>query len=127
MNELKKTWDELQKGEKKQNNISEWSYQRFSDFFNQPQFKDPEFNEKLSKIYNLSEKDKVENLDYIAEESGCTFDELLLKIMYLKNKRKIGDLYVDKVDRVIRECLDEDKKLLDKHAPFLYSHHYQPR
>jgi len=124
--EMRNTWEVISK-EKHSSNISEWSYQRFSNFFNQPQMKDSNFYEKIEKIYDLIVNGKETDLDLIAEKTGCSFEELLLKIMYLKNKRRIGDLYIDKVDHVIRECDQKDKKLLDKYSPYLYISHLQPR
>ena len=111
----------------KPSNITEWSYQRFCNFFESVQPKDPQFEEKISKIYYLIVEKGLTDLDDIAEQSGCLYDELLLKIKYLKNKRKIGNLYVDRHDHVIRECTEADEKMLSKYEKYIYELHLQPR
>ena len=111
---------------KKPSNINEWSYQRFCNFFDEIEPKDPEFDNKIIKIYDMIVNEKETDLDKIAEISGCNYNELILKIMYLKNKRKIGDLYIDRGDHAIRNCTKEDRKLLDKYSKYIYDYHDQP-
>lgn len=111
----------------KKSNINEWSYQRFSNFFNATQLKDENFDKKIELIYSLIMHDKNTDLDEIAEKAGCTYNELILKIMYLKNKMKIDPyLYIDRGDHVIRYCSEDDRKLLDKYSKYIYDYHYQP-
>lgn len=106
-------------------NISEWSYQRYARFYNEVKASDPKFDEKINKIYNLIVNEKCDDLHFIAQDSGCTYDECIMKIKYLKNKRKIGDLYIDYINGIIKECSKEDQKLLQKYSPFIYTNHFQ--
>ena len=125
---LKKVSEDLQDNQysDKPSNINEESYQRFYKFFDSIELTDPNFKEKMSKIYYLITKEGMTNLDEIAEQTGCTYDELLLKIKYLKNKRKIGNLFVDRHDHVIRQCTKEDEDLLNKYSKYIYEEHLQP-
>ena len=107
------------------NNISEWSYQRYARFYDDIKASDPKFDEKINKIYDLIVNEKCEDLHFIAEDSGCTYDECIMKIKYLKNKRKIGDLYIDYINGIIKECSEEDQKLLQKYSSFIYNNHFQ--
>lgn len=108
-------------------NISEWSYQRFAKFHNKLELEDENFQEKINKIFQLIVVEKVTDLDIIAKESGCTFEETIIKIKYLKNKRQIGDMYIDTVNHEIKFCNEEDKALLEKYTRFLYIDHLQVR
>lgn len=104
-------------------NISEWSYQRYARFYGDIKPSDERFNDKISKIYNLIINEKVDDLEFIAKESGCSFTECVMKIRYLKNKRKIGDYYLDLVSKTIKKCSKEDEKLLQKYIPYIYNKH----
>jgi ribosomal protein S27AE len=106
-------------------NINEWSYQRFARFYGDLKPSDEKFNEKISIIYDLIVNLEESNLDLIAKKSGCSFEECVLKIKYLKNKRKIGNYYIDLVTRTIKECSKEDELLLQKYSPYLYKQHLQ--
>ena len=106
-------------------NISEWSYQRYARFYDKLELIDPEFNTKINKIYNLIINEKCEDLHFIAEDSNCTYDECIIKIKYLKNKRKIGNYYIDYINGIIKPCDKEDEKLLEKYSSFIYNNHYQ--
>lgn len=105
--------------------INEWSYKRYADFYGRMELDDKDFYNKIAKITNAILRDKDEDINVIAEKSGCTYEECLMKINYLKNKRKIGDYYIDSVNHVIRECSKEDQELLNKYKPFIYSEHLQ--
>ena len=105
--------------------INEWSYQRFARFFGEVKPSDKNFDEKMQKIYDLIIKEKVDDLDFIAKDSGCSFDECIMKIGYLKNKMLIGDYYIDIPHKIIKECSIEDQKLLDKYSAFIYNKHFQ--
>ena len=126
---MKSTFQDLQNNKyaDKPSNISEWSYQRFCNFFDTAQEKDPNFEEKIAKIYYLIVDVGLTDLDEIAKETDCDYDELLLKIKYLKNKRKLEYLYIDRHEGVIRKCNLKDKKLLEKYEPYIYDKHLQPR
>jgi hypothetical protein len=107
------------------NKINEWSYQRFDRFFGIVKPSDIEFDNKMKKIYDLIINEKVEDLDFITKDSGCSFDECVLKIRYLKNKRLIGDYYIDIPNKIIKECSSEDEILLQKYVPYIYNKHLQ--
>jgi len=106
-------------------NINEWSYQRFARFYGEIKPSDDKFNDKIKKIYDLIINDEEDDLDVIAEKSGCSFTECVMKIRYLKNKRKIEDYYIDLVTKTIRKCSKEDEELLKKYIPFIYNQHLQ--
>lgn len=108
-------------------NISEWSYQRFARFYGDIKPSDDKFNDKIYKIYNLIINDKMDDIEQIAKESGCSYEECVLKIKYLKNKRKIGNYYIDNVNKLIKECDFKDEELLDKYSNYLYKKHCQIR
>lgn len=108
-------------------NINEWSYKRFSRFLGKTELNDEEFENKLKIIWELIVLQNEDDIEKIAKLSNCSFQECVLKIQYLKNKRKIGDYYIDTNEKVIRRCLPEDQKLLNKYAYYIYNLHLQPR
>lgn len=108
-------------------NISEWSYKRFSRFLGKIELNDEEFDSKLKMIWELIVIKNEDDIEKIAELANCSFEECVMKIQYLKNKRKIGDYYIDTTEKVIRRCTPEDEKLLKKYAPYIYNSHLQPR
>ena len=115
----------LKKKKVKETVINEWSYKRYANFYGKMELADSEFYNKIAKITNLILVGKEEDINVIAEKSGCTYEECIMKINYLKNKRKIGDYYVDSANHIIRECSKEDQELLNKYKPFIYSEHLQ--
>lgn len=106
-----------------QNNINEWSYKRYAKFYDRVELFDEKFQEKINKIYDLIMIDKATDLELIARESGCSLEECVMKIRYLKNKREIGDLYIDVVNKEIKHCSEEDQVLLDKYTRYIYNDH----
>ena len=114
----------IKKKEKKVN-ISEWSYKRYANFYGKMELADKDFYAKIDKIYNYIVNEKKNNIKEIAELSGCTYEECILKIRYLKNKRKIGDYYIDHINGFIVECPKEQQELLDKYKQFIYVEHLQ--
>ena len=104
-------------------NINEWSYQRFARFYGTIGPSDLKFHAKLSRIYNLIVEEKVEDLEFIAKESGCTLEECIMKIMYLKNKRKIGNYYINRINNTVKKCSEQDEELLQKYSPYIYKQH----
>lgn len=112
------------KKEDKKGNISEWSFQRFAGFYDERVFPDPNFNEKIEKIKNCILTKKYERLDEIASESGCTVEEALMKIRYLKNKRVLDDIYIDRYNKLVKKCTEEDQKILEKYYSMIYFDHY---
>ena len=107
------------------NHVNEESYQNYAKFYGNTIPKDDEFNDKLNNIYKLITKDKETDIKKIAESSNCTLEECVLKIRYLKNKRLLGDYYIDTNNFKLLPCSREDQKLLDKYKPFIYGSHLQ--
>lgn len=112
------------KEDKKEGIISDWSFQRFSSFYDERVFPDPRFNEKVEIIKSCINDKHMERLDEIASESGCTVEEVIMKIRYLKNKRIFDNIYIDRYSRLVRRCTDEDQKILEKYYNMLYYDHY---
>ena len=106
-------------------NINEWSFQRYAKFYGNTVLKDEFFEHKMNTICDLILTQSIDDIEFIAKEANCTCEECILKIRYLKNKRKIGDLYIDYVNKTLKKCSLEDQKLLDKYNSFLYKHHLQ--
>lgn len=102
------------------NNVNEWSYQRYARFYGKEEFKDQEFINKINKIKELILDNGITNLHDIASEANCTYDECILKIGYLKNKRVIGDYYVDAANGLVALCSTEDIELLKKYQHPIY-------
>lgn len=105
--------------------VNENSFQNYAKFYDEIIPSDDLFNIKLNKIYELIEKDKIWNLEEIAKGSNCTIEECVLKINYLKNKKILGDYYVDTTNKKIIPCSKEDMKLIDKYKPYVYHSHLQ--
>lgn len=110
--------------------VSNDSYQSFQDYFDEDDIKVnddvPTFDEKIDKIYDLIINEKVTDLEFIQKESGCaTFEEVVLKIRYLENKRIIENHYIDRITKEIKQCSLEDEELLKKYSGFLYNMHLQ--
>lgn len=104
----------------KNKTINEKSFQNYAKFYGVMIPIDEEFNKKLNKIYRLIVIDKVEDINFIAKDTGCTYDECILKIKYLKNKRAIGEYYIDHIEGMIKKCSKEDLALLKKYKPYVY-------
>ena len=107
------------------NNISEWSYKRYAKFYGKTELNDMSFDEKMNKIKSLIIDENCDDIHFIAEEVGCAYEDCILKINYLKNKRVIGDYYIDHVNGLIRKCSEEDKALIEKYKPYIYGSHSQ--
>lgn len=106
--------------------ITEWSYKRYGLFFKNKIKRDKDFDDKINKIIELINNEKILNIDEIAEKSNCTLEECFLKINYLKNKKILSDkYYIDRVNKELKECNEEEKKLLEKYNNFLYLRHFQ--
>lgn len=107
--------------------INELSYQHYAKFHNNAVPHDEKFEEKINKISNLIQIDKIMDIKEIAEKSGCTYDECILKIGYLKNKRLIGTYHIDKNTEKLIPCSQKDFKLIEKYKPYIYYNHLQPK
>lgn len=111
---------------RKNNTVNEESYQKYAKFYGSILPSDKEFEHKVNAIYNLIVNKKYEDLREIARKTNCTYEECILKIRYLKNKRVIGDnYYIDHISGIIKKCSKEDKVLLKKYSPFIYGKHFQ--
>ena len=110
--------------EKKKGNISEWSFQRFAGFYDERVFPDPKFNEKIEAIKNCINEKHLERLDEIANKSGCTFEETVMKIRYLKNKRIFDNIYIDRFNKAVKRCTTEDQKILVLYYNMFYYDHF---
>lgn len=109
----------------KKGRINEWSYQRYAKFYGNTILKDECFDDKINTIYDLVVNKGETDLFAIANKSNCLLEECVLKIRYLKNKRKIGDFYIDEINGIINKCSKEDQVLLDKYKKYIYYNHYQ--
>ena len=105
--------------------VNEESYQNYAKFYGNTVPSDEEFNSKLNTIYDLIKKNEETDIKVIAKNSNCTLEECVLKIKYLKNKRLLGDYYIDTSNMKLLPCSVEDQKLLDKYKPFIYRSHLQ--
>jgi len=117
--------EKILKSPQKSSNINDKSYQRFAKFFGKIELKDDEFNKKIDSIQKSIKKDKLTDINEIAKRANCSYDECILKIKYLKNKRILGDYYIDVDNGIINPCNSVDKLLLKKYAPFIYKKHSQ--
>ena len=107
--------------------ISEWSYQRFARFLGERVFPDPKFNEKMEIIKQHVNEKQTERLDEIAIDAGCTVDEVIMKIRYLRNKRIFNDIYIDRYNKLVRKCTLEDKEIFKKYEDMIYINNYSIR
>ena len=110
--------------------LSRESYSRFANYMSNGEIinnkVDLSFEDKIQKIYDLIINKKVEDLNFIAKDSGCaTIEECVLKIRYLENKRLIENYYIDKISWQIKKCSLEDEKLLEKYSKYIYKMHLQ--
>ena len=107
-------------------NISEVSYQRYAKFYGSTLPKEQDFINKLKIIYQAIVKNKETDIKKIAQQANCTYIDCVLKIRYLKNKRKLADYYyIDEVNGIINKCRKEEQKLLKKYKLYIYNNHFQ--
>ena len=107
-------------------NISEPSYQRYAKFYGNTLPTEQDFINKLKIIYQAIVKNKETDIKKIARQANCTYIDCILKIRYLKNKRKLADYYyIDEVNGIINKCSKEDQKLLKKYKLYIYNNHFQ--
>ena len=107
-------------------NISEPSYQRYAKFYGNTLPTEQDFINKLKIIYQAIVKNKETDIKKIARQANCTYIDCILKIRYLKNKRKLADYYyIDEVNGIINKCSEEDQKLLKKYKLYIYNNHFQ--
>ena len=107
-------------------NISEWSYQRYCQFLGYDLLGDPNFDDKIDAIYEQVNTYNEEKIEKIAEKSGCTVSECILKLKYLKNKRWIdSSYYINVATKEIKKCTEQDLNLLNKYYEMVYLKEYQ--
>lgn len=111
-------------GKNKEPKLSDWSYQRFCGFYDTRIFPDVDFDKKIQKIIDCVNVKHMERLDEIAEEASCTFEETVMKIRYLKNKRVIDHCYIDRLNKVVKKCEPKDEEILEKYYTMLYVDHF---
>lgn len=106
--------------------INEDSYQRYVKFYGETIPADKEFITKLKMIYSLIITKGQTDIREIAKQTNCTYEECVMKIRYLKNKRRIDDIYyIDEINGIISKCSQEDQALLNKYKVYIYNNHYQ--
>ena len=103
--------------------LNEWSYQRYAQFFNKDEKKDDEFEKKIKEIKRLIVDDHETDLAAIANMTNCTYEEAILKIGYLKNKRVIGDYFVDSAAGIVSMAEEGDINLIKKYSMYIYGIH----
>lgn len=103
--------------------INELSYQRYAKFYGNIEFKDEHFDEKISKITSLI-KGGYRDIKEIAELSGCQFEECVLKIKYLQNKKQFMNIHIDKRALRLIDCSAEELELIKKYTPYVYYNHF---
>lgn len=104
--------------------VNQPSYQRYAKFYDNIVPEDEDFENKINKIYNLIEVDKLRDIKKIAEKAGCTYEECTLKIKYLKNKRQLGTYHLDHKSGQIYPCTEEEYNLIEKYKPYIYYNHF---
>lgn len=102
--------------------INQDSYQKYAKFYGDVIPSDEDFDTKVNRILNSIKKGETD-IKEIAKASHCTYPECVLKIKYLKNKRLIGDCYIDTTNLKIFACSSEDEELLKKYKTSVYDKH----
>jgi len=102
--------------------VNEWSYRRYADFYGQMELADPHFVDKITIIKRLIDGGE-DSIDFIAEEAGCTIEETIMKINYLKNKRVLNNCYINRDSNILCRCSKDDMILVDKYKSYIYGGH----
>ena len=102
--------------------ISEDSYQKYAKFYGDVVPTDDDFDTKVNVILDMIKKGESD-IKEMAKQSHCTYPECVLKIKYLKNKRLIGDYYIDTNNLRIFPCDKNDEDLLNKYKVSIYNKH----
>ena len=105
--------------------VNENSFQKYAKFYGEKYPSEENFDQKLNTIYSLIVDHGCRDIRQISDSTSCQLPECVLKIKYLKNKRLIGDLYIDTVNMKLLPCSEEDQVLLEKYKPFIYGSHVQ--
>lgn len=107
---------------RKEATVNEWSYKRYADFYGQMELADPHFVDKITIIKKLIDSGE-DSIDFIAEEAGCTTEECIMKINYLKNKRVLDNCYINRDSNTLCRCSKDDMILVDKYKSYIYGGH----
>ena len=101
------------------------SYHIFAKFIDNKNvtFNDDNFNEKLFKIKTAIKNGK-RDIKLIAKETNCTFEECILKIKYLEEKKIITNFHIDHKNNRLVKCSAKDLKLIKQYIPFVYRNHF---
>lgn len=105
--------------------VNEDSFQRYAKFYGDIVPSEDNFDNKLKTIYDLINNKKVYDINVICSKSYCNLTECILKIRYLKNKRLIGDLYIDTINNKLVPCTSNELMLINKYKPYIYNNHLQ--
>lgn len=105
--------------------VNDESYQRYEKFYDNIVASDKEFDTKINKIYTSIVKDKKKNIKEIAKDSGCSYDECIFKINYLKHKNMLDNYFLDKVNGLVLPCEKSDIILLNRYKNYLYKNNFQ--
>ncbi len=103
-------------------NVNEWSYQRYADFYGQMELADPNFLDKITTIKKLIDSGETD-LSFIASDAGCTLEECILKVNYLKNKRVLDNCYINRDSHTLVKCSEDDMLLVNKYKSYIYGSH----
>ncbi len=103
--------------------LSQSSFQRYAKFNDEVVPKDDNFDLKMTKIFNEIVFNKKTDIRKIAEKTGCTYEECIFKIKYLKNKNKIGLYHIDHKNGKLIKCSDEELQIIQKYKPYIYYNH----
>ena len=107
----------------KNGTVNQDSYQKYAKFYETVVPQDQHFNDKMNKIYEQIEINKKKDIKKIAASAGCTYEECILKIRYLKNKRQINEYHIDHINGKLIPCTEAENKLLKKYKPYIYNNH----
>ena len=105
--------------------VNEDSFQKYAKFYGSIIPSDENFDKQLSMIYDYIANKKVYDIKVISEKTYCNLTECILKIKYLKNKRLIGEFYIDTINNLLVPCSVAEQRLIDKYKPYIYNSHLQ--
>ncbi|MBR6949838.1 MAG: hypothetical protein IKH54_06625 [Bacilli bacterium] len=105
--------------------LNQDSFQKYAKFYGNIVPTDDSYDVKLNTIYDLITKEQIFDIREIANKSNCTELECILKIKYLKNKRMLGDYFIDTTNHLLVPCSQSDQLLLDRYKPYIYHSHLQ--
>lgn len=101
------------------------SYKEYSKFLGNIEVEDENYNKKINTIIKLINNDKLTDINLISKKSNCSYHECILKIKFLKAKGIIRNYYIDEQNGIINSCSSEDRNLINKYSPYIYTKKYQ--